>query len=69
MSTPYNTGKVKIGDQYTYEQKPLLDRDGYRLQSALLDKPVSMAAAFMGAAAVVFMAIGFAAMIVIGLSS
>lgn len=69
MNTPYNTGKVKIGRQYTYQQKPMPDAHGYRLQSALIDKPVSTTKAFMGLAAVIFMAIGLAAMIVIGLSS
>lgn len=68
MSTPYNTGKVKIGHGYTYTQRNMPDADGQRLQNALLDKPVGIGTALLGWAFAVACCIGFAFALVHSLS-
>lgn len=69
MNTPYNTGKVKIGRAYTYTQSPMPDADGWRLQTALLDKPVSLGVAMLGWVFTVSACIALAAVIVHFLSN
>lgn len=69
MTTPYNTGRVKIGRAYTYTQKPRDYSGRWHEPRYLLDKPVSLGLALIGWAFTVSACIALAAVIVHFLSN
>lgn len=69
MTTPYNTGKVKIGHAYTYTQKPRDYSGRWSETHYLLDKPASFFLALLCWLFTVSACIAFAGALVYFLSN